>query len=263
MLEARSGYGGIMTLSKKQLGVLSGMAIGMLVTAAIVIAGASVELVAPLSPDDLAGRLHFGGALALLPVGCLVLAIARLAHHRFVTPEDIDGGGMTGGTPRARLLQAELQNTVEQTVLAVPIYLGWSVLMLSRLVSTDARGGTVGRGTRGNHLRDRALAVLCRLSRKCSDAGTGIRAHLLPFGRNVGTAGLAVGDRLTAQSHRRQPRGGRVDDSSTGALRVIGVSGSISFVRAGSTRTPCGTGGPGTARVVRAGFFAARPCSSS
>jgi hypothetical protein len=41
---------------------------------------------------------------------------------------------------------------------------------------------------------------------------------------------------------------------------LIGVSGSISIVQAGSTRTPCGTCGPGTARVVRAGFFAARPC---
>jgi len=51
----------------------------------------------------------------------LLICIARLAKHRFFTPEDINGSALTSGTERARLLQALLQNTREQTCPAVPI----------------------------------------------------------------------------------------------------------------------------------------------
>ena len=52
----------------------------------------------------------------------LAVAIARLAKHRFFTPQDIDGSGLTAGSERARMLQALLQNTLEQSVLALPVY---------------------------------------------------------------------------------------------------------------------------------------------
>ena len=51
-----------------------------------------------------------------------------MARHRFFSAEDIDGGGLGDGTTRAKLLQALVQNTLEQTVLAVIAYGAWLYL---------------------------------------------------------------------------------------------------------------------------------------
>ena len=56
------------------------------------------------------------------------ISIGLLAKHRFFTPEDIDGSGLTQGTATANILQATLQNTLEQTVLAVLVHLSWATL---------------------------------------------------------------------------------------------------------------------------------------
>ena len=55
--------------------------------------------------------------------------IGLLARHRFFTPEDIDGGGLTKGTPQAQVLQSTLQNTLEQTVLGLSTHIVWAVTM--------------------------------------------------------------------------------------------------------------------------------------
>lgn len=55
--------------------------------------------------------------------------IAIIAQHRFFTPADIDGGGLTNGTAQVHIFQATLQNTIEQTVLAFPIHTIWAVTM--------------------------------------------------------------------------------------------------------------------------------------
>lgn len=60
---------------------------------------------------------------------CLILAIGTLARHRFLTPADIDGSGLTSGTARAQVLQAVLQNTLEQSVIAVVAHLFWASIM--------------------------------------------------------------------------------------------------------------------------------------
>lgn len=62
-------------------------------------------------------------------LACLILAIGNLARHRFFTPADIDGSGLTGGTDRAHVLQAILQNTLEQAVIAVIAHLFWAAVM--------------------------------------------------------------------------------------------------------------------------------------
>ena len=72
------------------------------------------------SHTSVASRLKLAALAALAPTAVLFLCIARLAKHRFFTPQDIHGSALTEGTERARLLQAFLQNTLEQTVLAVP-----------------------------------------------------------------------------------------------------------------------------------------------
>ncbi len=77
-----------------------------------------------------------------------MVCIGRLAKHRFFTPEDIDGSALTQGTATARLLQALLQNTLEQLVLAVVVYLSAALLLpahLLALILTAALMFTAGR----------------------------------------------------------------------------------------------------------------------
>ncbi|MCW3481345.1 MAPEG family protein [Neisseriaceae bacterium JH1-16] len=65
----------------------------------------------------------------LLPALCLAGNIALIARHRFVTPEDLDGNGLTTGSAQLRVYQAMLQNTLEQTVLALATHLLWALTM--------------------------------------------------------------------------------------------------------------------------------------
>ena len=65
----------------------------------------------------------------VLLVACLTANIGMLARHRFFTPADIDGGGLTQGTSEAQLLQSILQNTLEQAVLALSVHLTWAAAM--------------------------------------------------------------------------------------------------------------------------------------
>ena len=65
----------------------------------------------------------------VLLVACLAANIGMLARHRFFTPADIDGGGLSQGTSQAQLLQSILQNTLEQAVLALSVHLTWAAAM--------------------------------------------------------------------------------------------------------------------------------------
>lgn len=58
----------------------------------------------------------------LIPSFFIIVCIARLAKHRFFTAQDIDGSGLTQGTDKAKQLQAILQNTLEQSVIAIGVY---------------------------------------------------------------------------------------------------------------------------------------------
>jgi hypothetical protein len=110
-----------MRLTSSQRGVAIGAAAALIATLAVLAAAALMP--AP-DPGD---RLRLFTLCGLAPALALAIAIARLAQHRFTTPDDIDGSGLTGGTERAKILQALLQNTLEQGVLALPVY-GWWAL---------------------------------------------------------------------------------------------------------------------------------------
>ena len=86
------------------------------------------------SQTSVALRLKLAVLAALAPAAALLLCIARLARHRFFTPQDIHGSALTEGTERARLLQSLLQNTLEQTVLAIPVYLAAALLFPARFL---------------------------------------------------------------------------------------------------------------------------------
>jgi hypothetical protein len=136
-----------MGFSKAQRRVAFGMASGLLVTLACL---AAVALLRPTAffAATLLGRLQLLAASALAPTIALTVAIARLAAHRFRTPRDLDGSGLAAGTERAKVLQALLQNTLEQMVLALPVYAAWVVLApvhLLAVVPTAASLFVLGR----------------------------------------------------------------------------------------------------------------------
>ncbi|HET7333107.1 MAPEG family protein [Dyella sp.] len=120
-----------MSLTKAQSGILSGMAAGAGCALAIVILGAWLNPFLFLPDLSIAARLSTAVQAALVPAIFLVVSVGRLAKHRFFTPEDIDGAGLSIGTDRAKLLQALLQNTLEQFCIAVIAYLAWAVVMPS------------------------------------------------------------------------------------------------------------------------------------
>lgn len=122
-----------MSLSKPQRGVVVGMAAGLVVTFAGFGTTALLLRTASL-PNGWDARFHLIALSVLIPVATFAFSIARLAAHRFRTPPDLDGSGLTSGTDRARLLQALLQNTLEQVVLALPVYAAWGVVAPARLL---------------------------------------------------------------------------------------------------------------------------------
>jgi len=100
--------------------VVAGMAGGLAFTLL-----ASLWPQLPDVPPEADGRLALWFACAALAGFWLLISVGRLAGHRFFTPEDIDGGGMSGNTPRAALLQSLVQNTLEQTLLAIIAWGAW------------------------------------------------------------------------------------------------------------------------------------------
>ena len=109
-----------MGLTRTQAGVAAGMAGGFALTLA-----AFLWPRLPSVAQDPWSRLSLWLACAVFVSAWLLVSVGRLAGHRFFTPADIDGGGLSDGTPRAKLLQTLIQNTLEQVVLAVPAYGAW------------------------------------------------------------------------------------------------------------------------------------------
>jgi len=118
-----------MELTNKQKGVIR----NVIPAAVLTVAGlGGVSLLLPLNMlplDEPGARIAWALQWALLPVLALMVSIMRVANHRFSSPEDIDGSGLTDGTPQVRVLRAILQNTLEQAVLAVAAYAIWAAAM--------------------------------------------------------------------------------------------------------------------------------------
>ena len=104
-----------MHLTQKQRGVAVGMVAGLVLSFIVVCYGSGVFI-----NFDVQTRFAIS---FLLPAIALFVAIARLAQHRFFNPADIDGSALSTGSDQARLLQAQLQNTLEQLALASPVYI--------------------------------------------------------------------------------------------------------------------------------------------
>jgi len=118
-----------MPFTSEQRGVAIGMTIGALLAFALVGGGI---LYNPFSFDGyltLTERHVVASKASLVAAFFVMLAIGRLARYRMLNVADIAGAGLATGTPQAKLLQALLQNTLEQAFLAVCVYFAWALIM--------------------------------------------------------------------------------------------------------------------------------------
>ncbi len=116
-------------LVAEQRGVLRGIVIGVGVTVVSLVVVVTIQSLMFSVDLSSAERIKFALQADLALALWLAFSIGRLARHRFFTAEDIDGGGLSNGTEQAWILQATLQNTLEQTVLAVLVHIIWAVMM--------------------------------------------------------------------------------------------------------------------------------------
>ena len=65
----------------------------------------------------------------LIHLGCVLFCILRVALFRTTSEQDIDGSGLTQPSAEMRILSALLQNTFEQTFIAISTYGCWAILM--------------------------------------------------------------------------------------------------------------------------------------
>ena len=110
------------TLSNKQKIVLLSAFIGLLLSALLLCLSISIpvnEITSGERTDLLASALIILGL-------CLAFCVGRLATHRFLSPEDIDGDPRRSDSPKGVELQKILQNTLEQAVLAALAYTIWA-----------------------------------------------------------------------------------------------------------------------------------------
>jgi len=115
-------------LNSKQRAVIRRAPLALALVVAAVLASRLIPT-AWLPVDLPAARMAWALPWALLPLVALMISIMRVGNHRFTTPEDIDGSGLTVGTQKIQILRAILQNTLEQAVLAVGVYLIGSVVL--------------------------------------------------------------------------------------------------------------------------------------
>ena len=125
-----------MSLTKEQKGVRGGIFLAMAIALLVLVSSAMINPFKYAANLALLHRLAVAMKAFGAPALCLALSIASLARERFFTPADIDGSTVTNaGTKKSRILQSILQNTLEQSVLAVMVYLFWATVMPARFLS--------------------------------------------------------------------------------------------------------------------------------
>ncbi len=124
----RQGFsGGKVVLNSRQQAVRIKAAIAVFITLSSLLGAIAYGEIWPLiytpsMQERIAMALKWDLLLALV----LLISIVRVGAFRFVSDADMDGAGLTPGSPRIKVMQAQLQNTLEQTVLAVITHLAWA-----------------------------------------------------------------------------------------------------------------------------------------
>ena len=124
-----------MTIDSTQSGVVRGMASAAAIATGVFAIVYFLQWPHFSSQTTIVSRLNLAALAALAPASVLFVCIARLAKHRFSTPQDIQGSALSEGTERAKLLQTLLQNTLEQAVLTIPVYFAAALVFPASLLS--------------------------------------------------------------------------------------------------------------------------------
>lgn len=106
---------------REQRGVLRGMLAGLAVSVVVILVGKFVYPPAVPDSDAVPDRLTCYWPWLALMAAPLVIGISHLAAYRYRSREAIGGGD--SDDPSYRHARAYLQNTLEQTVLAVMVHL--------------------------------------------------------------------------------------------------------------------------------------------
>jgi hypothetical protein len=112
--------------TRKQRGVLAGMAAGLIATI-LVLSLPPLPILAPPTAD-IAAHLAYAARAAAIAMLWLLAAVANVARARFFSAPDIDGMGFAPASPRLAPDIAIVQNTLEQAVLAAALYFALATL---------------------------------------------------------------------------------------------------------------------------------------
>jgi hypothetical protein len=162
-----------MALTVKQRGVLKGIIAGAAITFVVILGAILVGPMALPAEASAGERLAFAIRADAFIALWLAISIGLLARHRFFTPEDIDGGGLSRGSETANVLQSTLQNTLEQSVIAV--------LRSSSVVDSDAGILDIGDTSRRLPFLVWPCAICARVSWWGAISGHGVCPDLLPI----------------------------------------------------------------------------------
>ncbi|MCH8544860.1 MAG: MAPEG family protein [Alcanivorax sp.] len=80
-------------------------------------------------PEELPERLAFAAQASIFVLLCAVVAIGMVSTARRFSPEDIGGSAARAPSKRIAIYVAFLQNTLEQSVIAVGLYFALAVLL--------------------------------------------------------------------------------------------------------------------------------------
>lgn len=123
----------------KQRGVARGTAAGLAISLTVIAAALFWGSARPID-----ARLTTAGIAAVVLAGWLAAGIANVARLRFFSPAAIDAGSTSDEmTARGRAI---LQNSLEQIVLAIPVYVGLAMTLDRSLILIAAMTGLFSAG---------------------------------------------------------------------------------------------------------------------
>lgn len=119
-------------LHYEQRRVIRGVVLAILVGAVVLLGG---YLFVPFSfhgTTNVAERIALALRFDILVFGCLIAAIVNVGNGRFFSRDDIQGAGFYPPSERIAIPVAILQNTLEQTVLAVGAHLILATMLMGQ-----------------------------------------------------------------------------------------------------------------------------------
>lgn len=116
-------------ITEKQHGVLGGMIVALVIIAVGLIGVIWFSPAFLFPENNFESRVKFMLAWDLAVVFFLAVGIVTLARYRFMSIEDIDGGGLTSGSVQAKIHQSMLQNHLEQVVFALFVHFTCAILL--------------------------------------------------------------------------------------------------------------------------------------